>query len=159
MKFLFKLIPLYAVLSIVGLVLLLSDVLEFGNFVSAAMAITFVIVGLVSTISSYTSVFEHLYELGKLQKAIADLTNTEEYLREMKDHVKMITDKADKLDDNVLAKSNVDHPIVSALHILKQAQGDVGCAKNNINDYESRIAARKNGPFGWVVDMYGEKLL
>ena len=101
--------------------------------------------------------FNHLSELGYLKEREDDVVTYTDYLKEMKEHVKMITEDT-KLDDNLLAKSNVDHPIISALHTLKVAEDDVQCSKRRVNDMKSRIAARKAGPFGWVVDMYGERL-
>jgi len=158
MKTLFRLIPLYAIASILGLAFIFMDILDFGEHGNVFMFILFLVLGLFSTISSFTSVFSHVAELGWLQQKEADLINAEEYLTEMKEHVKMITEKAGEFDENVLAKSNVDHPIVKAMYTLQRAQDDLESAKNQVNRQKASIAARKAGPFGWVVDVYGEKI-
>jgi len=157
MKKLFSFIPFYAVVSWVVFIMLLTDVIDIGHPYDGVLGGLVFAVGAVSTISSLVSVFSHLSELGWLQEREAALVNAEEYLKEMKEHVKMITEETN-LDDNVLAKSNVDHPIVRALHTIQRAQSDLESAKNSVTHRKSGIAARKAGPFCWVVDMYGERL-
>jgi len=39
---------------------------------------------------------------------------------------------------------------------LSSAQKSLRSYKNDLSDVRGRIAARKTGPFGWVVTMYGE---
>lgn len=157
MKKLFSLIPLYAVVSWVVWIMILVDFINIGEPMDVIIGSLAFIVGLFATISSFTSIFSHLSELGWLQEREADVVTFTDYLKEMKEHVKMITEDT-KIDDNLLAKSNVDHPIISALHTLRTAENDVQSSKRRVNDMKSRIAARKAGPFSWVVDMYGERL-
>lgn len=158
MKKLFNLIPLYMVVSWVAYIMILTDMIDYGHPWDGILGALALIVGVFSTISSFTSVFGHLSDLGSLQEREAALVNAEEYLKETKEHVKMITEKTN-LDENVLAKANVSHPIVNALEVVKRAQADLESSKNSVTHYKSLIAARKAGPFSWVVDMYGERLV
>jgi hypothetical protein len=107
-------------------------------------------------ISTFNSVFNHVGELGKLVEYKQNVMTADEFLVAAKENIKTVTDVAKDLDTAVLAKSNVDHPAVRAMDTLMSAQKSLQGAKNNVNYTQGKIAARKIGPFGWVVKMYGE---
>jgi arginine utilization protein RocB len=146
MKKLFSLIPLYAVVSWVVFIMILVDYIDVGHPMDGVLGGIAVIVGLFTTISSLVSVFSHLSELGWLKEREDDVVTYTDYLKEIKEHVKMITEDT-KLDDNLLAKSNVDHPIISALHTLKNAENDVQSSKKReIADAVEKILRNTNHP-------------
>ena len=156
MKKLFSLIPLYAVLAVLYLIAMSAGMVNIPAHATIFTTVLAGIIGAFSGISSIISVFSHIDQLASLKRRKQELINDEEHLKEMKEHVKLITDSTD-LDENLLAKSNVDHPIVSALSHLAQAERSVRDSKDRIAYTRSSIDARKTGPFKWVVDMYGEE--
>jgi len=157
MKKIFSLIPVYAVVSVVYFFALAFGGIQLSEGWALSTGIISFIVALFTVISSVSSVFTHVSELGTLRQRVKEVSNAEEFLKEMKEHVKMITDSSKELDEGLLAKSNVDHPIVSALSQLNNAQRQLRDSKNQLAYVEGYISARKAGPFKWVVDMYGEK--
>lgn len=155
MKTIFSLIPLYAVLSWIYLIMISLGMVNIPHNAIVFTSILVFVLGAFTTISTIVSVFIHITEVQAIKVSENNLANAEEYLNEVKDHIKIITEKTE-LDENVLAKSNVDHPIVSALNKLTNAQGRVETMKNYLSTAKSKIQERKNGPFKWVVDVYGE---
>lgn len=157
MKTLLKFIPFYAVASWVYVYGLFAGHINLEGSAAGFTMIAAIIIGLFATISTFTSIFSHLAELGSLRSCIENVANAEEYLKEIKENIKIVTDTTKDLDDSVVAKANVEHPIVSAMREVSAAQKDLRKYKNNLASYRSDIAARKVGPFGWVVNMYGEE--
>lgn len=157
MKFIFSLIPAYglggAALSIFTLMGVVPQYNHATMFVTVVVGIIIALFGLIST---FTAVFNHVDQLGSLVEHKQDVTNAEEYLAEAKKHIKTVTDIAKELDDAVLAKSDVDHPAVKAMHALTSAQNILKTTKDTLNYTQGKIAARKAGPFSWVVTLYGE---
>jgi len=157
MKFLLSLIPIY---GFGGAILVIGTLMGIVPQYSPPAAVITIVVGgiiaLVGIISTFSSVFNHVEELGKLVEYRQDVTTADEFLVAAKENIKTVTDVAKDLDTAVLAKSNVDHPAVRAMDTLMSAQKSLQGAKNNVNRTQGQIAARKVGPFGWVVKMYGE---
>lgn len=157
MKFLFSLIPFYGIAGFAVAFSSLMGVMPMYNAGSAViMAIIAAVIALFGIISTFVSIFTHTEQLGKIIEHKKDVEDAEEYLEAAKEHVKTVTDIAKELDESVLAKSSVDHPAVKAMNTLTSAQSTLKNAKSYLNTIQGRIAARKVGPFGWVVSMYGE---
>lgn len=125
--------------------------------ITATIFIAIVLIALITIISSVASVFNHLDNLANLREYTNNVKNYEEHVEQIKESIKMITDNSKDFDADVLAKSNVDHPIVKAMRELTDAQDRLRDCKNRVGDYAARISARATGPFSWVVANYGDK--
>ncbi len=157
MKFLFTLIPL---VGLFGLYLIFGSIFGwFGNIGDGCIIVFIVglVLALCGIISPFVSIFTHVDELGALVSAKLEVINAEKYLTEIKEHVKTVTDIAKDVDDSILVKSNVDHPIVKAMQQLSKAQSTLRKEQDRVARYTGKIHARKAGPFSWVVNVYGEE--
>ena len=157
-RHIFSFAPYYGVISAIlvicmGLGYFPTDAVS--NPVKAVVFIALVLIALITIISSVAAVFNHLDHLSEVRDYKGRIKNHEEHIEQIKESIKMITEKAGEFDAEVMAKSNVDHPIVKAMHRLTDAQDKLRDCKNTVADYKARISARESGPFGWVVKTYG----
>lgn len=159
-RHLFSFAPYYGVISVVVAVCMglgLFPTEDVGDGYKGIVFAALVLIALITIISSVASVFTHLDNLASLREYEGSVKNHEEHVEQIKESIKMITDNSKDFDADVLAKSNVDHPIVKAMHELTCAQDRLRDCKNRVEDYKGRISARAAGPFKWVVDTYGDK--
>jgi hypothetical protein len=157
MRILFSLIPIYGLAgAALAIASAMSMVPTYNHATMTFQIVVGTIIAMFGIISTFNSVFNHVAELGKLVEHKQDVTNAEEYLTEAKEHIKTVTDIAKDLDAAVLAKSDVDHPAVRAMKELTSAQSTLKSTKDTLNHTQGQIAARKAGPFNWVVTLYGE---
>lgn len=159
-RHIFSFAPYYGVISTViavcmGLGLFPTEYV--GDGYKGIIFVSLVLIALITIISSVASVFAHLDNLANLRDYVGRVKNHEEHIDNIKESIKMITDNSKDFDADVLAKSNVDHPVVKAMHELTTAQDRLRDCKNSVEDYKGRISARRDGPFGWVVATYGDK--
>jgi hypothetical protein len=160
MKFLISLIPFYGLAGAIVVISTITGLITFeGGCDSAGMVITTIggiLVALFGFISTLVALFTHVDNLGDLVKYKNNVEAAEEFLKASKEHVKTVTDIANDVDDSLLVKSGIDHPIVKAMQTLTSAQHELLNSKNKLNRTLGMIAGRKKGPFGWIVKLYGD---
>lgn len=156
MKFVFKLIPVYGLMGLWLALAACFDWVPVQNEAAFGVFLVGAIIALFGLISPIVSIFSHADELGKVVQCTQDVENAKAYLEEVKEHVKTVTEVAKEVDDSLIAKSDVDHPIVKAMRELTSAQNTLREEQDQLSRYKGNIAARKAGPFSWVVTMYGE---
>jgi len=160
MRFIFSLIPLYGVLAAIGVFAMGTGSFNTEHMGGGYVATTFVILLVIAVfgiIPTIVSIFEHVSQLGRLQEEKEEVENNILHCDAIKKHIEMVTNIATEIDAEILAKSNVDHPIVKAMQELTRAESDLRYARNKVAGVKSKIAARKRGPYRWVVSMYGEE--
>lgn len=159
MRLFFSLFPVYAVISVLIIIGLGSGIFPNENVDTGwkvLLGVMAVLVGLITIIGSFGSVFTHVQQLGQLQHRKQKIEHAEEHIKNVQETIKMVTDVATDIDESLIVKSNVDHPVVKAMRELTEAQDKLLRYKNDLAHIRGEIYARKHGPFGWVVKMYGE---
>lgn len=160
MKFLFSLIPLYGLLGLILVVMIGTGQFDHRFVGDGYIFITFIsslFIGLFGLVSPIVTVFTHLNDLSYIQRKIEVIKNCKTHRTAIKEHIKTVTNIASTLDAELLVKSNIDHPVVKAMDELVSAEDSLTYARNELAAYKGKIAARKRGPFKWVVNLYGEE--
>jgi len=175
-KFLLRLIPLYGIASLIAFILFMTGTFYYGHPMDSAgpgVVITCVVLFFISVfaiISTIVSIFSHIENLGKLrsfdlkiQNEISHADLVREESEKLKKHLEGLKEGIMKLDESLLAKA-ADHPIVAAMKNVMEVSDDIVAAEKSIKEMKNRklntqsiIESRKIGPFGWVVEVYGEK--
>ena len=155
MKALFS-ITIYGILSVLLLFGMFAGLISFDtNEANGFMILILTLIAVFGNVSTVVSLFSHLDDIKSVIGRKEEVVSAEHSLREMKEHVKMVTEHSGELDAQVMAKSNVDHPIVPAMRLVAIAESHLEDLKNSLSRSRARIAARDAGPFSWIVSAYG----
>ena len=156
LSFCFGLLPEAPVTDRAGTTILMATV---GSWI---LGIAGTIGMLIGVFSSTSEINDHGRQIGSLRLKDTAIENSEKYLTNVKDNYNTLKESLQAtLKDLPSSMLNSDNPVSSLVEGLMRevssAEGKVLNERQEKARIQAKIESRKIGPYGWIVELYGDK--